>query len=222
MEHVLTFLASQTLLALKNTDLSNREKQLIRREISTELMTYHEFVRKKVLNDYRGNPWQRKKHGIVLMMDVSTDSGILPTKPSTSSLKSADLKQSMRVNVVRRQHLQHIHQQQHKQQTPSETSGRKPSFEMSRVISPITSSTTQSKSNLNAAIESSTPSLDRNGKRISPAEKDFVKKICVEDEEEIFFEPEEPTYSPLSYVKLVEEDYLHFLSNLFMVICQSD
>lgn len=41
-------------------------------------------------------------------------------------------------------------------------------------------------------------------------------------ETQLFFEPEDPTYCELSFVRLVEEDYFHFLSNLFAYICQTE
>lgn len=66
LEFVLTLLASQSLLALKDENLSTREKQLIRRELSTELHSYHTFVKRIVLKDGSGtrSNLKRKKHGI--------------------------------------------------------------------------------------------------------------------------------------------------------------
>jgi hypothetical protein len=47
------------------------------------------------------------------------------------------------------------------------------------------------------------------------------KKVCNEDEP-VFFKPEEPIFTGLSFVKIVEEDYFHFLSNLFATICHTE
>jgi nuclear pore complex protein Nup188 len=51
LEFLLTLLASQSLLALRSQSLTSREKQLIRRELSTELHCLHDFIKKKVLKD---------------------------------------------------------------------------------------------------------------------------------------------------------------------------
>lgn len=226
LEHVLFLAASQSMLALKNTQLPPREKQLIRREISTELITYHEFLRKKVLNDFREHKeiWHRRKHGQVLMQRPASDQNGDNDGPSTSSAAasrsvfdknrrvSSDLR-SMRVNVVRRLHLQ-------QQQRPPAID----SFEITNVISPSAISSTP---------HLVRPAIRRQGEQMTQAD---VTKRChtandlmeedddyeVDGEEIEYFPPEDPKYSPLSYVQLVEEDYLHFMSNLFTVICQSD
>ncbi|XP_075165428.1 nuclear pore complex protein Nup188 [Haematobia irritans] len=242
LEHILTLAASQSLLALKNPYLSTREKQLIKREISSELLSYHEFVRKKVLIDFREHNkiWHRRKHGQVLMQQSDNDKdrdSNGSSGPSTSSTVPQRVEtqrrppsSDLRVNVVRRLHLQ---QQQH-QKTPGPTG----SFEMSRIISPIGgmgSSKTQQQLPPAAA---STPALPRPPLRrpghSEVLEEDYNKRAHVtdneggvmleiqEEEETILFPPEEPKYSALSYIQFVEEDYLHFMSNLFFVICQND
>lgn len=64
LEFVLTLLASQSLLALKDANLSQREKQLIKRELCTELSVFYDFVKKRILPDVaRDDPLHRKKHG---------------------------------------------------------------------------------------------------------------------------------------------------------------
>lgn len=63
LEFMLTLLASQSLLALKNHRLSSREKQLIRRELSNELYIFHDLVKKKILKDSSKSVLFRPKLG---------------------------------------------------------------------------------------------------------------------------------------------------------------
>lgn len=237
LEHILSLAASQSLLALKNPCLPTREKQLIRREISSELLSYHEFVRKKVVVDFREHNkiWQRRKHGQVLMLEVESEKELNGSGASTSSAAANRLPEvqrkpsssDLRVNVVRRLHLQ----QQQQQRTPGPSGG----FEMSRIISPIGSGGGGASSKLQHPPAASTPALSRPPLR-RPGdvnEDEYQKRVHIDDEasamlelqeeeEDIYFPPEEPKYSALSYVQFVEEDYLHFMSNLFFVICQND
>ncbi|XP_053962764.1 nucleoporin Nup188 [Anastrepha ludens] len=247
LEHVLMLAASQSMLALKNPYLPAREKQIVRREISTELLTFHEFVRKKVLIEHREHRemWYRRKHGLVYMKLGESESSNAVTSASTSSktsgtnttARSSTAAQptarhhpnDLRMNVVRRLYLQ---QEQNRQQQRTPSTATDNTFEMSHVISPIGGN-----GHTQAAV-SSTPQLSRPPLRRQgdpPHTGSEVKRnygtVCAsnpEDEEvevleEIqYFPPEEPSYTPLSYVQLVEEDYLHFMSNLFTVICQSD
>lgn len=234
LEHVLTLAASQSMLALKNPCMSSREKQLIRREITTELISYHEFVRKKILLDHREHKemWHRRKHGLVLM-DIPTKDNAAASTSSQAQLlseinrkNSADLRKSMRVNVVRRQHLQ----QQQQQRTPTAAG----SFEMTQVISPI--GTSKQLHQQPVAAISSTPNFMRpplrrpneaetvldQGKRVYIADEAYGTEDEEEEEEIEYFPPDDTNFSILPYVQMVEEDYLHFMSNLFSVICQSD
>ncbi|XP_061392564.1 nucleoporin Nup188 [Musca vetustissima] len=240
LEHILTLAASQSLLALKNPSLPTREKQLIRREISSELLSYHEFVRKKVVVDFREHNkiWHRRKHGQVLMQEVDSDKDLNGSGASTSqSAASVNMQRippeiqrkppssDLRVNVVRRLHLQ----QQQQQRTPGPSGG---GFEMSRIISPIGGGAT---SKIQQPPAASTPALSRPPLRRpgDANDDDYTKRVHIadeasamlelqEEEEDIYFPPEEPKYSALSYIQFVEEDYLHFMSNLFFVICQND
>lgn len=227
LEHILTLAASQSMLALKNSLLPVRDKQIIKREISSELLSYHEFVRRKVLVEYREHNkiWHRRKHGQVLMQlveeaDLASTSGLGNAQRSTSDIHkrpSTDL----RVNVVRRLHLQ-----QHRSSTPTGN------FEMSHIISPISSKNQPSTQQPAASTPHlARPALRRPGesnnddatKRVHISDEVSVMENVDEEEEEInYFPPEEPKYSPLSYIQFVEEDYLHFMSNLFFIICQND
>lgn len=217
LEHILCLVASQSMVALKNSLIGNREKQLIKREISTELITYHEFMRKKVLVDFRDHKeiWHRRKYGIQ-MMDLENGELENTTNPkdihsrlaNETQVRTSGVKKSMRMNVVRNQHL--------KQQIPS-------SFEMSQVYSPIPGT---SKQMLDQPVYStpqiSHPPARRNWNE-SEMESTILSNKSLAVEEEIqYFPPEEPTFTPLSYIQIVEEDFLHFMSNLYTFICQSE
>lgn len=220
LEHILSLVASQSMLALKNAFIGNREKQLVKREISTELITYHEFMRKKVLVDFRDHKaiWHRRKYGI-RMMDLDNEDDGNTTNPkdihqrlaNETQVRSSDLKKSMRVSVVRKLHL--------KQQAPKPPA----TFEMSQVYSPIAGTSKQ----LLGPTVSSTPQLPRPPTRRNWDESEMEstinssKSLAVEEEIQ-YFPPEEPTFTPLSYIQMVEEDYLHFMSNLYTFICQSE
>ncbi|XP_055610232.1 nucleoporin Nup188 [Uranotaenia lowii] len=220
LEFVLTLLASQSLLALKDINLSQREKQLIKRELSTELLTFHDFVKKRILKDSK-EIFARKKYGSVPILNDNTDDNNdddneNDPSPGTSKNipvvvpKKPDRSQSMRVNVVRKQHLQQA--------------GTTP-------FSPIANARTELNPN---KPMSSTPTAPRG--ILKPSNTASIKRVmfdeglestktfayCGPEDEPIFYEPEESKYTGLSYVRIVEEDYLHLLSNLFLIIAQSE
>lgn len=214
LEFVLTLLASQSLLAQKDVHLSGREKQLIKRELSTELHVFHDFVKKRILKDTTKSILHRKKLGVFVVtnegieeiMDVESD----PKPPAPR--RSTDLSKSMRVNVMKKQ----LWQQQ-----------QKSIFDVT-AISPIHP---QSKSRLNEPTTplkgilkpSASTSIKRVGFNLNEDENDGSKVVVLSEEDEpILLEPVDPIFTGLSYVKLVEEDYMHFLSNLFLVICHSE
>lgn len=237
LELVLTLLASQSLLALKDINLSQREKQLIKRELCTELSVFFDFVKKRILAETR-EPLHRKKHGVQAMQPCNI---IIPKSASVTESKSTRESDSMRVSVVRKLHL-------NTQQTPNQP--KSIAFNMTHQISPIgetspksrTSSTPTVAMPLKSCLKSSTSKpvskrifespydqQEDDSSNISPGKKIYKipkagESITTDDEEEeqIFFEPEEPVYCETSFVRLVEEDYLHFLSNLFTYICQID
>lgn len=201
LEFVLTLLASQSLLALKDANLSQREKQLIKRELSTELLIFHDFVKKRILKDSK-EILTRKKYGSVPILNSYDDDDADDNEDAdsrASPLQQAPPKKpdrSMRVNVVRKQHLQ---------QTAS---------------TPKMSSSTPAPRGI-----------------LKPSTSGPVKRVMFEDgleagmktfayampeEDPIYYEPEESKYTGLSYVRIVEEDYLHLLSNLFLIISQSE
>lgn len=237
LEFTLTLLATQSLLALKDVNLSTREKQLIKRELSTELAVYHDFVRKRISCESKGLLY-RKKRGIVPIRLGNDDGGSnFQAHPSASTITKDRIpvrqQQSMRVSVTRKMH--HITTAA---QTPPIAA---PSLKRT-TISPIVGSEEREISTpkkLGFDIPSSTPmepvtvstpntrvtlkphhskrvsfpdDLSAGGKRRTSASEDFVLN---QDESN------EQTYTGLSMVQLVESDYLHFLANVFTYICQT-
>lgn len=208
LEFLLTLLASQSLLALKDVNLSQREKQLIKRELSTELSIFYDFVKKRILRDVaRDEPLHRKKHGIQSMSiskepsDDSDDRQYASGSGGTSSRKSISSSDRMRISVTRKLHLQ--------SQPGTSTSAMRTPFNMTHQYSPIGSETdTTTTRNDQYDLLSSTPA------QIIDDDQDIVDMQLHHIEDPIFCE--------LSFIQFVEEDYLHFLSNLFSYICHTE
>ncbi|XP_068144415.1 nucleoporin Nup188 [Drosophila tropicalis] len=207
LEHLLMFVASQGIYMIRLPELEPRWKQIIRRDVNSELLSYHEFVRRKVIVDYRDSrcQWVRRKHGLLKIKfhdparSLATRNTDVVRRVSSSNLNE------LRVNVVRRQHLQH------QQRT---------NFDMTRVLSPIGAAAQNAQH-----VAASTPSLDVavSRKRLY-ADGEYATEDDTTTELELhsFSLPTEPGFCELSQVQLVEEDYLQLMSNLFSVIPQSD
>lgn len=215
LEFVLTLLASQSLLALKDVNLSQREKQLIKRELSTELSIFYDFVKKRVLPEVaRDDPFRRKKYGC-RAFSIEQSDDMAKQQPGGSSRKSISNSDRMRINVMRKLHLT-------SQKSPSSpsppTTTTAPLFNMTQQYSPIPSTSGGSSRNDRFDLPSSTPAQPRR----SIADDDVVDADDDQQDVQMFFEPEDPTFCDLSAVQLVEEDYLHFLSNLFGYICHTE
>lgn len=196
LEYCLTLVASQSLLALRDPNLSIVDKQLIRKELmSNELAFFHDFVKKRILLNGRTFSG-RKKYGFLNIPGRShakpdDDQGGEFPKPSTS--KGISQRDSMRVKMVKK-----LHQQK---------------------AQPFVSST--------PTKETLSPIAPRFEKNITPIIKLFPlesnpldKRLCLR--EEIQFHEGDPPPPTLNIAKLVEEDYLHFLSYLFTSVCHSD
>lgn len=204
LELTLTLLASQSLLALKNQDLSSRDKQMIRRDLSNELHCFHDFVKKKIVNfsakdagidDPTKSVLYRKKFGSFSIMN-QTNNETLPSTSSKSVPKRLEL--DLRKNVVRKMHLQST-------------------FDVSGNLSPISSRHHQGET---TPMRSSQPTSSTAIKRVGFDNSEIEKVMVFEDDEPFVVNPGDPSFTGLSIVKMVEEDYLHLLSNLFLFICQ--
>lgn len=232
LEFVLTLLASQSLLALKDINLSQREKQLIKRELSTELSIFYDFVKKRVLPEVaRDDPLHRKKLGIRSMAFIKEQIEDMARQQtpgsggsSGSSRKSVSNSDRMRINVMRKLHLN--------QKTPSPSSpstSTAAGFNMTQQLSPISinqaaTAAAASSSGGRFDLPSSTPAISRRStqKDDNDIYDDAMDHDNQDDTVQHFFDPEDPTFCELSFVQLIEEDYLHFLSNLFGYICHTE
>lgn len=209
LEFMLSLLASQSLLALKNRALPSREKQMIRRELSNELYCFHDFVKKKILRDSGKSVFCRQKLGAFSIVNQSDDDD--DSQPGSSRLANQRRNQELRVNVVRKLHLQ-----------------QKTSFEIPSSFSPIQQSSTARHVPMDTTplrptgepISSTT--VKRVNFDLTPTVDKKLPRQMQEDDEPYAVNPGDPTFTGLSLVKMVEEDYMHLLSNLFMFICQSD
>ncbi|XP_030380113.1 nucleoporin NUP188 homolog [Scaptodrosophila lebanonensis] len=151
LEHLLMLVASQSIYMVRSPDLDPRWKQIVRRDICSELLSFHEFVKRKVIVDYRDTrcPWVRRKHGLRKLKPLDPARGVptLTTRPTSEVCRSSSTANELRVNVVRRLHLQQQHQRSSQ------------NFEMTHVLSPI--GAPQSQATGSAAAISSTPNLSR-------------------------------------------------------------
>lgn len=259
LEFVLTLLCSQSLLALKDAALSQREKQLIKRELSTELAVFHDFVRKRIMSDARG-PLHRKKMGVAYIQAV--DGGFEAVKPSASSAalaaSAADKSNAtsrhrpttMREKVMRQQHALNA------AATTGNVGAAAGSLKRAPMeLSPIPSdgaaagskktvlgtdlpSSTPIVSILSQGQGGATPTTTQPGKRVSfpttlitpagaseaPQSADIVEDYRAGGayDRTVFVGSEDATFAGLSLVQMVEADYLHMLSIVFMHICQHD
>ena len=208
LEFMLTLLASQSLLALKNQHLSSREKQLIRRELSNELYVYHDFVKKKILKDVGKSVLYRPKLGIYPIVNEIEDVEEDGSQPGPSRSIAQGRSKDLRVNVVRKLHQQKVS-----------------SFDIPLSFSPIP----QVKDHLPIDVTPLRPASDpTSSSYLKPKRVGFdlgstSSKISLQEAEEPYIvNRADPSFTGLSFVKLIEEDYFHLLSNLFMFICQSE
>lgn len=202
---------SQALLAVRDPKVPGRHKQLIRRELGSELTLYHDFVRKRILCAAHVRPhlirnklgaWPLKpeeeevKKIQQVRKDKNSNSGVsedddrsMP-RPPPPKRASQD---SMREYILRKHYLDKC------AQTP--TKGPP---------SPVSHSTPASDKKKEAS---------RSSKRVSWGETTRDSDESLDSSlEEI-----EPVYSNLTDVQINnEDDYFHFLSVVFLCICQTE
>ncbi|XP_064547907.1 nucleoporin Nup188 [Drosophila montana] len=219
LEHLLMLVASQSIYVIRSPDLEPRWKQIVRRDISSELLSFHEFVRRKVIVDYRDSrcQWVRRKHG--LLKFKHPDAARSSNDTTSSQRGSTDLARrtsstanELRVNVVRRLHLQ---------QHPHPSSN----LEMTRMLSPIGAPNPTGAHHMAASTPAQQVSTDL-VETPRAAHTDSRKRLYMAEplaiEVQYLPPPTEPGYCELSQVQLVEEDYLQLMSALFGVIPQSE
>ncbi|KAM8711470.1 hypothetical protein ACLKA7_000590 [Drosophila subpalustris] len=224
LEHLLMLVASQSIYVMRSQELEPRWKQIVRRDISSELLSFHEFVRRKVIVDYRDSrcQWVRRKHGLFRPKQLDDNPKGATTGQSTQVVRRST--NELRVNVVRRLHLQ---QQQQQQLQPGDSQ-----FEMTRMLSPIAGPSNAQHleaSTPQGALEmGETPRAHLEHRKRLHANQQAAEELLEADEnlslvEVQYFPPTTDTgYCELSQVQLVEEDYLQLMSALFSVIPQSE
>lgn len=198
----------QALLAVRDASVPSRHKQLVRRELSSELTVFHDFVRKRVLCAAHARPhlvrnklgaWPlpaneeetkrieqaRKERNPCLCED---DAERPPPPPPKRAAHD-----SMREYILRKHYLDKC------AQTP--TKGPP---------SPVSHST---------PAPDKKKDTSRSSKRVSWAETTRDSDESLDSSlEEI-----EPAYSNLTDVQINnDEDYFHFMSIVFLYICQTD
>lgn len=206
-----TLLASQALLAVRDPSVPTRHKQLIRRELSSELTMFHDFVRKRILCAAHARPhlvrnklgaWplaaneeetkrieEARKEGTHCNCDNDDDRTLPPPPPPKRAAHD-----SMREYILRKHYLDKC------AQTP--TKGPP---------SPVSHSTPTSDKKKETA---------RSSKRVSWAE---TTRDSDESLDSSLQEIEEPAYSNLTDVQINnDEDYFHFMSVVFLYICQTE
>ncbi|XP_023179391.2 nucleoporin NUP188 homolog isoform X2 [Drosophila hydei] len=220
LEHLLMLVASQSIYVIRSPELEPRWKQIVRRDISSELLSFHEFVRRKVIVDYRDSrcQWVRRKHGLLKFkptnMAMSTGNASGSHRNNEVARRTSSAANDLRVNVVRRLHLQQ-HPQQHQQQSSN--------LEMTRMLSPIGTRNLSSGHQMAASTPQDSTDVSETPRAVH---RDSRKRFYAGDSKAIEVQylqpPAEPIYCELSQVQLVEEDYLQLMSALFGVIPQTE
>ncbi|XP_050342669.1 nucleoporin Nup188 isoform X1 [Nymphalis io] len=208
LEATITLLASQALLAVRDPHVPMRHKQLLRRELASELTVFHDFVRKRILCAAHTRPhlirnklgaWplttneeeikrieeaRKEKHPC---LSEDNDRELPPPPPPKRSTHD-----SMREYILRKHYLDKCAQTPTKD-PPSPVSHSTPTSDKKKEIS-------------------------RSSKRVSWADTTRDSDDTLDNSQEI-----EPIYSNLTDVQINnDEDYFHFMSIVFLYICQSE
>lgn len=196
----------QALLAIRDPKVPARHKQLVRRELASELTVYHEFVRKRIVCAAHARPYlARNKLGAWPLTTNESEAALLlaarnersPAAPLDEPLppppppKRAS-HDSMREYILRKHYLDKC------AQTP-----------IKDPPSPVSHSTpTSDKKKDNV----------RSSKRVSWAETTRDS-----EDHDAVVQDVEPAYSNLTDVQINnDEDYFHFMSIVFLYICQTE
>ncbi|XP_072946107.1 nucleoporin Nup188 [Epargyreus clarus] len=209
LEATVTLLASQALLAVRDPNVPTRHKQLVRRELASELTVFHDFVRKRILCAAHTRPHLvRNKLGAWPLapdeeetkrieearrernpnLSIEDDQALPPPPPPKRATHD-----SMREYILRKHYLDKC------AQTPTK-----------EPPSPVSHSTPTSDKKKDTS---------RSSKRVSWAEttRDSDESL------DISLQEIEPAYSNLTDVQINnDEDYFHFMSVVFLFICQTE
>lgn len=204
LEATTTLLAGQALLAVRDPHVPTRDKQLIRRELGSELTIFHDFVRKRILCAAHSRPYlSRTKLGTWPLVsdddelqrieesrkgDDYEETSIPPPPPPKRVSQD-----SMREFILRKHYLDKC------AQTPIKDPPH-----------PVSHSTPTTEKKKKAP---------RTSKRVSWAE-------TTTDSEEVTdttLEGTESVYSTLTDVQInKDDDYFHLMSIVFLYVCQTD
>jgi nuclear pore complex protein Nup188 len=163
-------------------------------------------VRKKILKDPSKSPLLRMKMGMQAIVNQVEEEDS-QQQPGPSKAPSQRRSLDLRVNVIRKQHLQQKFELPFSPiQHPSSLSEQ----------GPIESTPVRS----NAQPSTST-SVKRVGFDLSsiPYSKYAIQE---EDDEPYVVNRGDPSFTGLSQIRFVEEDYFQMLSNIFNFICQNE
>lgn len=200
------------MLAVRDPSVPSRDKQLVRRELGSELTPFHDFVRKRILCAAHSRPhlnrnklgaWpldpedqevrrleaaRQEKNITELELAKANEREIPPPPPPKRA--STD---SMREFLLRKQYLDKC------AQTP--TKGPP---------SPVSHSTPTSDKKKDSS---------RSSKRVSWAETTTDSDEALNGTLQVI----EPVYSNLTDVQINnDEDYFHFMSIVFLYVCQTE
>ncbi|XP_038208060.1 nucleoporin Nup188 [Zerene cesonia] len=209
LQAALTLLASQALLAVRDRSVPTRHKQLVRRELASELTVYHDFVRKRILCAAHNRPHlARNKLGAWPL--------------------AADEEETRRLEEVKREQNPSIEDNDDLALPPPPPPKRASQDSMREFIlrkhflDKCAQTPTKEPP---SPVSHSTPAPDkkkespRSLKRVSWAE-------TTRDSDEILdtsLQEIETAYSNLTDVQINnDEDYFHFMSVVFLYICQTD
>lgn len=222
LEFILTLLASQSMLALKDQHLSSREKQMIRRELSTELHIFHDFVKKKILKDSTKSNLYRQKFGMwKIVNEPSAEDSRNDYQSSSSSSRASTLRKSMDINSMRVAVIRGLHLRQKSSSDMGIPSSFSPIAHSQQQQSEEAIGQTPVRGNLKPTSSTSLKKVGFAMDQDNSGGKVLIQEI-EHDEEPFAVNNEDPTFTGLSLVKMIEEDYLHYLSNVFLVICQNE
>ncbi|CAK1601728.1 unnamed protein product [Parnassius mnemosyne] len=208
LEAAAALLASQALLAVRDHSVPSRHKQLVRRELASELTVFHDFVRKRILCAAHTRPHL-----------VRNKLGAWPLPPDEEELK--------RIEEARKE--RNISADEEERSLPPPPPPKRASHDSMREYilrkhylnkcakTPIKEPP--------SPVSHSTPTTDkkketsRSSKRVSWAEttRDSDENL------DSSLQEIEPVYSNLTDVQINnDEDFFHFMSVVFLYVCQTD
>lgn len=187
--------------------MPSRHKQLVRRELASEIAMFHDFVRKRILCGAHARSHLARNH-----------LGSWPLRPNEEELK--------RIQEARREKDPAI-EEEDPSLPPPPPPKRVSQDSMREYIlrKYYLDKCAQTPTKEPSPVSHSTPAPDkkkeaaRSSKRVSWAETTSAS----DENLDYTLEPIEPAYSNLTDVQINnDEDYFHFMSVVFLYICQNE